>query len=141
MDTALARHVATVHRTLRAPEADPSIQQMSAEIMRAFITHAQTFEPVIPNDLHNYIVQRYVEKRKMQRDGVDEQSYMYITPRTLLGIIRLSQALAKLSFRDEVKQYDVDEALKLMDFSIRSLKNMKGGENQAKKARTFPLFI
>ena len=50
---------------------------------------------------------------------------MYVTPRTLLGIIRLAQAMAKLSFRDVVKQNDVDEALKLMDFSIRSLRSMK----------------
>jgi DNA replication licensing factor MCM7 len=50
---------------------------------------------------------------------------MYVTPRTLLAIIRLAQALSKLHFRDEVKQADVDEAIKLMDFSIRSLKNMK----------------
>lgn len=51
---------------------------------------------------------------------------MYVTPRTLLGIIRLSQAMAKLCFRDEVNQADVDEAIKLMDYSIRSLNNKKG---------------
>jgi DNA replication licensing factor MCM7 len=50
---------------------------------------------------------------------------MYVTPRTLLAIIRLAQAMSKLSFRDVVNQGDVDEAIKLMDFSIRSLRNMK----------------
>lgn len=93
--------------------------------MRAFIAYAQQYDPTIPADLHNYIVAKYVEKRKLQREGIDEQSYMYVTPRTLLAIIRLAQANAKLNFRDEVKQYDVDEALKLMDFSIRSLRSMK----------------
>ena len=58
--------------------------------MRAFIAHAQGFDPVIPADLHNYIVAKYVEKRKIQREGIDEQSYMYVTPRTLLAIIRLA---------------------------------------------------
>ena len=53
---------------------------------------------------------------------------MYVTPRTLLAIIRLAQAMAKLNWRNEVKQFDVDEAIKLMDFSIRSLRNMKGNE-------------
>ena len=33
----------------------------------------------------------------------------------------MSQALAKLYFREEVEQTDVDEAIKLMDFSIKSL--------------------
>jgi len=89
--------------------------------MKAFIAHAQTFEPVIPAQLHNYIVAKYVEKRKFQREGDDHHSYMYVTPRTLLGIIRLSQSLAKLNFRNEVIQNDVYEAILLMDFSFRSL--------------------
>ena len=88
-DIALARHVATVHKTLRAPDRDQSLV-VDAEVMRAFIVKAQEFEPIIPADLHNYIVAKYVEKRKLQREGLDEQSYMYVTPRTLLAIIRLS---------------------------------------------------
>ena len=55
-----------------------------------------------------------------------DHSYMYITPRTLLGIIRLSQALAKINFRDQVVQGDVDESLRLMDFSFRTLRMSEG---------------
>ena len=88
-DVALARHVATVHKTLKAPVRD-DIMTIDAEVMRAFIVKAQEFEPVIPHDLHNYIVAKYVEKRTLQREGLDEQSYMYVTPRTLLAIIRLA---------------------------------------------------
>lgn len=55
-------------------------------------------------------------------------SYMYITPRTLLGIIRLSQSLAKINFRDLVQQNDVDEALRLMDFSFRTLRMEEGNK-------------
>lgn len=50
---------------------------------------------------------------------------MYITPRTLLGIIRISQALARLHFREVIEQPDVDQALRLMDYSIRSLRKIK----------------
>ena len=46
-------------------------------------------------DLHNFIVQMYIEKRKMQND-VEHSGYMYITPRTLLGIIRCAQGLVLL---------------------------------------------
>jgi len=65
---------------------------------------------------------------------------MYITPRTLLGIIRLAQAMSKLAFRDTVNQDDVDEALKLMDFSIqtlRTMKNDKGANERASKSYVF----
>jgi DNA replication licensing factor MCM7 len=58
---------------------------------------------------------------------------MYVTPRTLLAIIRLAQAMAKLCFRDIVNQNDVDEAIKLMDFSIRSLRTLKADDNKSKR--------
>ena len=63
-DVALARHVATVHKTLRPPARDDS-HTVDAEVMRAFIVKAQDFEPIIPQELHNYIVAKYVEKRKL----------------------------------------------------------------------------
>ena len=106
-----------------------SHQTIDADVMRAFITHAQSFNPTIPTDLHNYIVAKYVEKRKFQGDQVADQSYMYVTPRTFLGIIRLSQAMAKMNFRDVITMHDVDESLKLMDFSFRSLRRLSGNNN------------
>ena len=63
-DVALARHVATVHKTLRAPARDDTYI-VDAELMRAFIAKAQDYDPIIPADLHNYIVAKYVEKRKI----------------------------------------------------------------------------
>ena len=60
---------------------------------------------------------------------------MYVTPRTLLGIIRISQAMAKLNFRTEVVMNDVDESLKLMDYSFRSLKRLTGEDKSKRNAR------
>ena len=60
---------------------------------------------------------------------------MYVTPRTLLGIIRLSQAYAKLNFREEVSMNDVDESLKLMDFSFRTLRRVQGNDAEKRNAR------
>jgi DNA replication licensing factor MCM7 len=59
---------------------------------------------------------------------------LYVTPRTLLGIIRLAQAMAKLSFRNDVRQGDIDEAIKLMDYSFRSLKKHDGSAKDRKRA-------
>ena len=53
----------------------------------------------------------------------------------LLGIIRISQALAKLNFRDEVTMNDVDESLKLMDYSFRSLRTLTGKDSEKREAR------
>jgi DNA replication licensing factor MCM7 len=99
-DKLLAMHVGTVHKTLRPPARQDDSSKVDNETMRSFIACAQQFKPIIPADLHNYIVSKYVEKRKMQREGLEDLSYMYVTPRTLLAIIRLSQAMAKLQFRE-----------------------------------------
>ena len=53
-----------MHRTLKAPIRDDVIV-VDAEVMRAFIAKAQDYDPTIPSDLHNYIVAKYVEKRKL----------------------------------------------------------------------------
>jgi DNA replication licensing factor MCM7 len=63
LDKKLAFHVASVHKNLNAPKVADDLK-IDAEVMRAFVAHAQTFDPVIPAELHNYIVAKYVEKRK-----------------------------------------------------------------------------
>lgn len=40
--------------------------------------------------------------------------------------------MAKLSFRDVVVQLDIDEAIRLMDYSIRSLRRQSGDNKQRK---------
>ena len=66
-DELLATHVASVHKNKFAPGQDQiTHQSIEADVMRAFIVHAQSFSPVIPHALHNYIVAKYVEKRKFQ---------------------------------------------------------------------------
>ena len=64
------------------------------------------------------------------REGKEEVSYMYITPRTLLAIIRISQAMAKFHFRDQVTQPDVDQAIKLMDYSFQTLEKIDQEESR-----------
>ena len=43
--------------------------------------------------------------------------------------------MAKLNFRSEVTMNDVDESLKLMDFSFRSLKRLTGKDSEKRNAR------
>jgi len=64
----------------------------------------------------------YVRLRKASKGDDDtDQSHTYTSARTLLGILRLSQALARLRLSDAVDIHDVDEALRLMDCSKQSL--------------------
>lgn len=49
------------------------------------------------------------------------QEFTYVSARTLLGVLRLAQAMARLRFSDVVTVEDVNEALRLVDVSKASL--------------------
>ena len=64
-DLELAKHVASVHQTRRAPEnTSLKLKTYNEEFLRAYIAYATTFQPIIPPTLHQYIVSKYVEKRQ-----------------------------------------------------------------------------
>eukprot|EP00743_Colponemidia_sp_Colp-15_P002899 GILK01003138.1.p1 GENE.GILK01003138.1~~GILK01003138.1.p1 ORF type:complete len:762 (+),score=171.51 GILK01003138.1:72-2288(+) len=117
-DMALARHVTYVHRFNKHPSLE--FETLDAAFMRAYIAHARTYTPDIPKNLTDYIVGMYAELRQGE-SNTEKSGYSYTTPRTLLGILRLSQALARLRFGDEVDRSDVDEAMRLMHASKISI--------------------
>ena len=102
-DLALAQHVAYVHSHFRAPE--PDFQPVSAEFLRfgtrvkhplnlstrSYIAQARRIDPYVPEDLTSFIVGAYVNMRA--KEAQDENPRSYTTARSLLSILRLSQAL------------------------------------------------
>ncbi len=60
-------------------------------------------------------------RKVSKEDEAQKKSHTYTSARTLLGVLRLAQALARLRFSNEVAHADVDEALRLMEVSKRSL--------------------
>eukprot|EP00359_Climacostomum_virens_P002732 CAMPEP_0204906520 /NCGR_PEP_ID=MMETSP1397-20131031/6020_1 /ASSEMBLY_ACC=CAM_ASM_000891 /TAXON_ID=49980 /ORGANISM="Climacostomum Climacostomum virens, Strain Stock W-24" /LENGTH=722 /DNA_ID=CAMNT_0052075517 /DNA_START=35 /DNA_END=2200 /DNA_ORIENTATION=- len=117
-DLMLARHITSVHKHRHAP--DLGFIPFDATLMRAYIAEAKRFEPTIPSEVHEHIVEQYLSKRQQQTQ-VSKAGYMYVTPRTLLGIIRLAQGLARLRLSQEVDENDIKEALRLMDSSHASV--------------------
>jgi DNA replication licensing factor MCM7 len=91
--------------------------------------------------MSEYIVSSYVQLRKQQKqDELDEKNYSYVSARTLLAVLRLSQALARLRLADVVRQEDVDEALRLMDVSKASLYEHQAGRNGEDQTDTSKIF-
>jgi|TARA_B110001450_G_C17647854_1_gene491996 DNA replicative helicase MCM subunit Mcm2 (Cdc46/Mcm family) len=64
-----------------------------------------------------------------------------VTPRTLLAFIRISQAMAKFHFRNFVEQADVDQAIKLIDYSFRTLEEMKGERTENRMFSKYLILI
>lgn len=60
----------------------------------------------------------YVDLRKEARNSAD---MTFTSARNLLGILRLSTALARLRLSNIVEKEDVNEAIRLMEMSKESL--------------------
>lgn len=129
-DLALARHVTHVHRTGAHPPLGFDV--VDPKVIRAHIAAAREINPIIPKDgsLTQYLINNYVAMRAQEvDDGQDAKGYT--SPRVLLSVLRLAQALARLRLSKKVERADVDEALRLMGASKASLED----SNKKKRRR------
>lgn len=119
-DERLAEHVTYVHM-YSAPPVDES-DTVRPAVLRQFLGAARQIRPTIPAHVAEFIVNAYVQMRAQHKqDEERESAFTYTSARTLLGVVRLAQALARLRFAPEVERGDVEEALRLMDVSKASL--------------------
>lgn len=89
---------------------------------RHYIAEARRIRPTVPQHVSSYIVESYVQLRKTSKGEAEQnKSHSYTSARTLLGVLRLAQALARLRQSGIVEKPDVDEALRLMECSKESL--------------------
>ncbi|GKT48083.1 DNA replication licensing factor MCM7 [Colletotrichum spaethianum] len=121
-DAQLAKHVAYVHMHQRHPDIGTDSVVFSPHEVRSYVAQARTYRPVVPAAVSEYISKTYVRMRGQQKRAEKKgEQFTHTTPRTLLGVVRLAQALARLRFSNEVTHDDVDEALRLIEASKESL--------------------
>ncbi|KAK2723630.1 DNA replication licensing factor mcm7-like [Artemia franciscana] len=115
-DLRLARHITYVHQHNKEPPS--RFLPLDMKIVRRYIALAKRRMPYVPRSLGEYIVSAYVQMRNDARNSKDTT---FTSARTLLGLLRLSTALARLRLGDVVDKMDVDEAMRLIDMSKASL--------------------
>lgn len=115
-DLRLAKHITFVHSHLKQPPTN--VKALDMNLMRRYIALCKRKEPTISTELTDYIVGAYVELRREARNNKD---MTFTSARNLLGILRLSTALARLRLSDVVVKDDVSEALRLLEMSKDSL--------------------
>mmetsp|Transcript_65249 Transcript_65249/g.155870 ORF Transcript_65249/g.155870 Transcript_65249/m.155870 type:complete len:805 (+) Transcript_65249:88-2502(+) len=141
-DKNLALHVSKVHSSLGARPNDQSasakdqedaaaaaapsllnldVKPFNSAAMRAYIRRAKQFEPFVDDALVSEIVDTYVSMREEEKQAEQDSRKSYTTPRTLLAIMRLSQAHARARFSPRVERQDFDEAIRLMKVSKESV--------------------
>ncbi len=103
-------------------EEEGSITAMNlipVELLRKYIRYARKHcHPRLTPAAAKKIKEFYLELRAL---GQAEGSPVAIVARTLEGIIRLSEAHAKMALRDQVLESDVKEILKIMKKSMKDL--------------------
>ena len=160
-DERLAEHVTFVHMHNRHPDLDfdvvePSILRyvcitlfrpkrpilrLNNFFERHYIAAARQKRPTVPREVSSYVVESYVRLRKVSKDEeLQNKSHSYTSARTLLGILRLAQALARLRWVDVVQHSDVDEALRLMECSKESLLDEEDQEVEVDKSALSQIF-
>lgn len=122
-DIELAQHITSVHC---APDKPPpcDYDAIDMKVMRKYIALCKTKNPYIPRQLTKQLEQIYLDIRARKRGGSD---VMFTSPRSLLAIIRLSTAFARLRLSDIVEDADILAAVTLYNSSRDSI------EGQASK--------
>lgn len=114
-DLKLAEHITFVHRNCIQPH---SADAFDMSLMRRYIALCKLKQPVVPESLTEYLVSAYVDLRKEARNSKD---MTFTSARNLLGILRLSTALARLRLSNIVEKEDIKEAIRLLEMSKDSL--------------------
>ncbi|KAL7927651.1 MCM2/3/5 family domain-containing protein [Trichoderma austrokoningii] len=134
-DEQLAKHVTYVHMNSRHPDLGTDNVVFSPHEVRSYVAQARTYRPVVPESVSEYMIKTYVRLRdQQQRAEKKGKQFTHTTPRTLLGVVRLAQALARLRFSNQVTQDDVDEALRLIEASKDSLNTEANGPRRSLNA-------
>lgn len=119
-DEELASHVTYVHMHSQHPAL--GFEPIDPNTILQYISIARQHRPVVPKEVADHVVAAYVRMRQNhKRDADTKRQFAHTTPRTLLGVLRMAQAHARLRFADVVDINDVEEALRLMDVCKASL--------------------
>ena len=87
---------------------------MNFQIFLLFFNNFFGMQPRLPQELTEHLANAYVTIRE---DSRNNRNATFTSARTLLSIIRMATALAKLRLGDQIERMDVDEALRLMEMS------------------------
>merc|ERR1711865_1040326 len=110
-DKDLATHILHVHMHSQAPALD--FEPLTSAVVRSFVSRARLVEPAVPASLTAFISDLYVNERKKDKEAGEDSAQVYASARTLLSILRLATACARIRFSPAVSKEDVMESMRL----------------------------
>lgn len=116
LDTNIAKHIINMHRK-REAAIKPHFSQKEILI---YLKSCRTIKPVFTHKAAQILREEYVKMRA--NDGTSKKTSYRMTVRQLESTIRLSEALAKVHADDRVRPEYVQEACRLLQKSIITIK-------------------
>ena len=113
-DKAIANHVLREHQ--KGDQNKPPIER---DLLRKYVAYArQSVFPEITDEVREKIKDFYVNLRNSPSGSEDPNSSVPISARQLEGLIRLSEAHARVRLSDKVEEKDAKEAIDLMKYYL-----------------------
>ena len=102
------------------------------DLLQKYIAYAKrNIFPIMNDDVEEYLLDYYTDKRK-EGIGKDEDGEridrLSITLRQLEGLIRLSEASARVRLSNEIILEDIKRSIRLFDHYLSSMARDKGGK-------------
>ncbi len=122
-DEDLANHILTMHKEAGQRIKDGTFKHISTDVLepeflRKYIAYARkNVHPILTDEAIEAIKEYYMNLRNSGR----ETGTVPITPRYLEGLIRLSEANAKMRLSDVVERRDSEIAINLMEFVMKEI--------------------
>ena len=114
VDRTMADHILMLHKTGTSPSEPP----ISPLLLRKFIDYVKHTNPSLSEGAMNRLRDFYLEMRSVSSSPDSEQTPVAITARQLESLVRLAEARARVSLRDEVTVDDAQAVILLMRKSL-----------------------
>ena len=125
-DTAKAEHILGTHMRI---DRDKDGMTISPELIRKYVAHARrNVKPVLEEDVREQLRDYYVSARRKYAKGVGV--------RQLEGLVRLSEASARMHLREKVSVDDVSSAISIFEASMKESATDEYGNVDVSKFRT-----
>jgi len=100
---------------------DKAVSEISSEILKKYFAHIRLkLQPVITDEAINEIKDYYINMRNSATNDEGIRS-IPITARQLEGLVRLSEASAKVRFSEKVTKEDAQKAIELVDYCLNQI--------------------
>ncbi|MCR5026908.1 MAG: minichromosome maintenance protein MCM [Methanobrevibacter sp.] len=114
-DSELAEHILEIHKSHKIDYI------IEPDLLRKYIAYARkNINPVLTEEANDVLKSFYVDTRNSS-SNTEENSSVPITARQLEAIIRLSEASAKIKFKEFVEKEDAEKAIKLQMYCLKEL--------------------